>query len=163
MPMPSPEMTGHVMPGHMRPMFRTSERAPMLTGAASPDTPRSLQTLFWCTLMILCCVLGGQAATADECEPTWASLTGQEIGVSGGIRAMAVFDDGSGPALYAGGVFTTAGGVEVNRVARWNGSTWSALEGPSGIGVNGTVRALAVYDDGSGPALYAGGYFSTAG
>ncbi|TVQ64130.1 MAG: hypothetical protein EA378_00145, partial [Phycisphaerales bacterium] len=118
-------------------------------------------------LMLVACVLmllaGAETRGHTGCEPGWASLTGQEIGVSGAIRAMAVFNDESGPALYAGGSFTTAGGVEVNRVARWNGSAWSALEGPSGIGVNGTVRALAVFDDGSGPALYAGGYFSTAG
>jgi len=43
------------------------------------------------------------------------------------VRALAVFDDGSGPALYAGGDFTTAGGVAANRIAKWNGSSWSQL------------------------------------
>jgi hypothetical protein len=75
------------------------------------------------------------------------------------VRALAVFDDGSGPALYAGGFFTTAGGVAANRVARWDGSSWSAL----GSGMNESVWALTIYDDGSGPALYAGGRFMTAG
>ena len=70
-----------------------------------------------------------------------------------------VFDDGSGPALYAGGVFTTAGGVTVNRIAQWDGTRWSAL----GSGMNGSVSALTVYDDGTGPVLYAGGRFTTAG
>jgi hypothetical protein len=34
-----------------------------------------------------------------------------------------VFDDGSGggPALYAGGVFTTAGGMPANNIAKWQG------------------------------------------
>lgn len=82
-------------------------------------------------------------------------------GVSGSIpnvRALAVFDDGTGggPAIYAGGFFETAGGVTVNNIAKWDGSSWSAV----GSGFNGTVRALAVFDDGSGPALYAGGMFS---
>ncbi len=81
-------------------------------------------------------------------------------------HALVVHDDGSGagPALYAGGNFPTAGGVLVNGIARWNGSTWSAL----GSGVSGgsaVVRALAVYDDGAGggPALFVGGDFEVAG
>jgi len=83
---------------------------------------------------------------------------------SSAVQALATFDDGSGggPALYAGGSFTTAGGVAANRIAKWNGSSWSAL----GSGMNNnSVRALATFDDGSGggPALYAGGVFTTAG
>jgi hypothetical protein len=70
-----------------------------------------------------------------------------------------VFDDGSGPALYAGGEFTTAGDVTASNIARWDGSTWSEL----GSGTNGSVHVLSVFDDGSGPALYAGGEFTTAG
>ena len=61
----------------------------------------------------------------------------------------------SGTNLYAGGYFTTAGGVPANNIAKWDGSAWSAL----GSGMNGTVYALAV----SGTDLYAGGHFTTAG
>ena len=94
----------------------------------------------------------------------WSALSGPSgTGVDSSVIALAVFDDGTGPALYAGGWFSTAGGVTVNRVARWDGSAWSALSGPSGTGVDGSVSALAVFDDGCGPALYAGGYFDTAG
>ena len=75
------------------------------------------------------------------------------------VRALTVFDDGGGPALYAGGDFTTAGGVAANRIAKWDGSSWTAL----GSGMNNDVHALAVFDDGGGPALYAGGAFTTAG
>jgi len=74
------------------------------------------------------------------------------------VTALAVYDDGSGPALYAGGEFSTAGGVAAMRIARWNGSSWSSL----GSGISRAVNALAVYDDGAGPALYAGGYFTAA-
>jgi len=63
--------------------------------------------------------------------------------------------DGMGN-LYAGGFFTTAGGVSANRIAKWNGSNWSAL----GLGVDGLARALTF--DGMGN-LYAGGDFTTAG
>ena len=87
---------------------------------------------------------------------TWADLDGSAV-------AMAVFDDGSGPALYVGGHFPTASGVVVNHVARWDGSAWAPLAGPSGAGMDLGVWALAVFDDGSGPALYAGGNFYTAG
>lgn len=79
------------------------------------------------------------------------------------VRALQVYDDGVGdePALYAGGSFTTAAGVPVNRIARWDGSVWSPLS----TGVQLPVFALAVYDDGAGepPALYAGGGFNSAG
>ena len=39
----------------------------------------------------------------------------------------------SGTNLYAGGYFTTAGGVPANYIAKWDGSAWSAL----GSGMNG--------------------------
>lgn len=58
--------------------------------------------------------------------------------------------------LVAGGVFTSAGGVPCNNVARWNGKTWSAL----GEGVNGQVRALAVLPAGG---LAVAGHFTSAG
>jgi hypothetical protein len=68
------------------------------------------------------------------------------------VIALAV----SGSDLYAGGQFDTAGGAPANNIAKWNGSSWSAL----GAGVSGGgVLALAV----SGSNLYAGGDFYTAG
>ncbi len=98
----------------------------------------------------------------------WSALTGPSgTGTSNWVTSLAVFDDGSGggASLYAGGLFTSAGGVAVDRIAKWDGSEWSALSGPLGTGVTGSVNALAVYDDGSGggDALYAGGTLATAG
>jgi len=103
-------------------------------------------------------------AQSADCEPSWLPTFGQAPGVSDGgvtpgISALAVFDDGDGPALYAAGAFISAGGVTVNRVARWDGALWSAL----GSGMSSEVYALAVFDDGTGEALYAGGAFGTAG
>ncbi len=84
-------------------------------------------------------------------------------GLNDFASALTTFDDGSGsgPALYAAGDFTTAGGMTANRIAKWNGSSWSAL----GTGLNGSATTLATFDDGSGsgPALYAGGGFTAAG
>src|SRR5690606_26791928 len=87
---------------------------------------------------------------------------GQGLG-NGEVNALAGFDDGSGPALFAAGSFTTAGGVTANRIARWNGSDWSPLTVAANNGVNSTVNAMIVWNDGTGPALYATGFFTSAG
>jgi hypothetical protein len=70
------------------------------------------------------------------------------------VSAIAV--NGSG--VYVGGEFTTAGGVPANHIAKWDGSSWSAL----GSGLSGyfnVVSAIAV----SGSEVYAGGFFTSAG
>ena len=90
---------------------------------------------------------------------SWAAL-GNGVGPEpSSVTSLAVYDDGNGPALYAGGGFETAGGVEANNIARWDGMDWSGLNN----GMNSGVFGLAVFDDGGGPALYAGGEFTTAG
>ncbi len=90
----------------------------------------------------------------------WSLGTGVDIP---NVRAFAVFDDGSGPALYAGGSFWIAGSITVRSIARWDGSSWSALSGSFGTGLNHAVYALEVFDDGTGPALHVGGEFTSAG
>jgi hypothetical protein len=106
-----------------------------------------------------------ELASESACQPSWLPTFGQEPGVSfpSGVRALAVFDDGNGPALHVGGDFTRAGGITANSIAKWDGATWSEVGGGVGGFAGNYVSALAVFDDGSGPALYAGGLFSTAG
>src|SRR6185503_7776777 len=96
---------------------------------------------------------------------TWSALGS---GTSGAVQALLAYDDdGAGPNLplvYAGGFFASAGGATVNRIAVWNGSTWSSLAG----GMTGAVvYSLALFDDdGAGPnppAVYAAGSFTSAG
>jgi hypothetical protein len=58
--------------------------------------------------------------------------------------------------LVAGGRFSTAGGVAAHYIARWNGSSWSAL----GSGMDGDVEAIAVYPNGT---LVVAGEFTTVG
>jgi hypothetical protein len=77
-------------------------------------------------------------------------------GTNGIVYALAFDSSGN---LYAGGAFTTAGGTTVNYVAKWDGSSWSAL-GSGTVGTNGIVYALAFDSSGN---LYAGGAFTTAG
>jgi hypothetical protein len=67
------------------------------------------------------------------------------------VRALAA----SGGDLFAGGTFTMADGAPANRIAKWNGGSWT----PLGAGVSYWVEALAV----SGGELYAGGQFTLAG
>jgi hypothetical protein len=90
------------------------------------------------------------AYMAARLQNGWSSLGG---GANNTVLMLAIAPDGT---LYAGGNFTTIGGVSANYVAKWNGTTWSAL----GSGMNSYVNALAVAPDGT---LYAGGNFSTAG
>ena len=67
------------------------------------------------------------------------------------VSALSVYDN----KLITGGRIDTAGGVTVNRIASWDGSTWSAL----GSGMNNIVSALTVYDS----KLTVGGVFTVAG
>ena len=92
---------------------------------------------------------------------TWSPLG---TGISGGISfveisALAVLPNGH---LVAAGVFTHAGGVAVNHIARWDGATWHAMGTGMGDTINNYpwVLALAVLPNGD---LIAGGSFDTAG
>ena len=63
--------------------------------------------------------------------------------------------------LYAGGNFTTAGGVNTNHIARWDGTVWSSLgSGVSACPPYACVSALAVNGM---DHLYVGGNFTVAG
>jgi hypothetical protein len=89
---------------------------------------------------------------------TWSSLgTGSQNGVNDYVNALAVV----GNEVFVGGIFTSAGGVSANRVARFNTqtNTWSTLGTGSQNGVNNTVRALAVV----GNEVFVGGEFTSAG
>jgi len=102
------------------------------------------------------------SGTSTDSVARWNGTSWESIGNGqiGEVLALEVFDDGSGPALYAGGLFHTGAGHVADHVARWDGTSWESL----GSGVDGVVvQALEVFDDGRGPALYAGGSFTTAG
>jgi hypothetical protein len=84
-------------------------------------------------------------------DDNWISLGGIS-GANNVVLASVV--DASGK-LYIGGAFTQVGGTTANHIAKWDGSSWSAL----GSGLNDYVDALAV----SGNNVYVGGGFTTAG
>ncbi len=65
--------------------------------------------------------------------------------------------------ILVGGWFDNAGGVPCRNLARWNGSEWTPIGNGVGSGTQDRVSALASFDDGSGEALFVGGYFSSVG
>jgi trimeric autotransporter adhesin len=110
---------------------------------------------------------GVPAASIARWDGTaWSALTGGGIG--GGtntLSTMAVFDDGQGPALFVGGGFTEAGGMPVDRIAKWTSAGWSAVpNGPLHPSL-ATVSIILAHDDqsGIGQALFIGGGFTEVG
>lgn len=102
---------------------------------------------------------GSRTSDADpfpggsDSEGTWYPLGS---GIDGGqVNAIAV----SGSDVYAGGSFAWAGGVPASDIARWDGSSWSALG--SGVGGAGSpvIYAVAI----SGSNVYVGGWFTMVG
>src|SRR6266851_8127610 len=82
-------------------------------------------------------------------DANWISMNPSIPGADSTVYAAVVDVSGN---LYIGGSFTVVGGVIANSIAKWNGSSWTALDS----GMNSYVSALAV----SGSDLYAGGYFT---
>ncbi|MFH0981626.1 MAG: hypothetical protein V2A79_08820 [Planctomycetota bacterium] len=116
---------------------------------------RSRRMICW---LAVAAVLGAARVGAANRNPQWWPGNGLP-GVDGGIEAVAAWDpDGAGPEpewIVVGGYFRIAGDVFVNNIAAWDGTRWHSMGG----GINGGVRALAIY---AGEVI-AGGYFTTAG
>ena len=111
--------------------------------------------------------IASASAQTQNCTPGWVPTFGEDPGTNGTVYAATSFDDGSGKALYIGGGFTRAGGVDVKCIAKFDGNyctpLGSGLRWPEEHEGGQSVSSLAVFDDGSGPALIAGGAFTTAG
>jgi hypothetical protein len=94
---------------------------------------------------------GGIQFVARWNGTTWVPLgTNAQNGASNSVYAMTSYNGN----LVIGGYFTQVGGnISANRVASWNGATWSAV----GNGVSGGVESLTVL----GTDLIAAGVFTT--
>jgi len=142
------DATGKELPARMEVTEATTDPA-FRTPNSALETPNSA--------LSLAILVDDTAATYPvRIDPTfsdanWISMGGPP-GADNYVQAAVV--DGSGN-LYIGGNFTVVGDVVANRIAKWDGSSWSAL----GAGMNNEVHALTV----SGSDLYAGGSFMTAG
>ncbi|MCC6660015.1 MAG: hypothetical protein IT437_03925 [Phycisphaerales bacterium] len=86
---------------------------------------------------------------------------GKSFSVPGGGTNGAIFALGEWQGdLYAGGIFTTIGGVSAGNIARWNGAAWSSLgQGLSVATIQPAVHVIGTYAGN----LVAGGDFSKAG
>lgn len=103
---------------------------------------------------------GGQSVSnlAKWDGKLWANVGGGVKGPDGVVIALETWDDGSGECIYVGGRFDKAGGQSgFNHIARWDGQAWDSMNG--GFVSGGTVNDLFIFDNGNGPALYAGGEF----
>jgi trimeric autotransporter adhesin len=90
----------------------------------------------------------------------WQGLgSGIGSGFSPNAFSMKVFDDGSGEALYVGGRFNEIGGVPGTAlIGRWNGSTWTKVGAGVFAGTFSDIEAMEIFNDGSGNALFCGGW-----
>jgi hypothetical protein len=103
--------------------------------------------------------INGVAGTAQIARfngTTWSSVGGglTSTTVTAGLEAMTIFDDGRAPALYVAGTAVFGTGLPTCNVAKWNGTSWTALGGQIGTG---RLTCISSFDDGSGPKLYIGG------
>ncbi|MFO0829215.1 MAG: hypothetical protein U0572_13840 [Phycisphaerales bacterium] len=103
---------------------------------------------------------GGNPNTARIAR--WNGANWESVG--GGLQAQFSNVLGSfGGKLYVGGYFDSAGNVAgTAKIARWNGATWESINAQLSSFLS-AVWALAVYDDGGGPALYIGGNYLNIG
>ena len=90
-------------------------------------------------------------ARLDRASGMWHPLG---TGVNGIVNALALMPNGD---LIAAGKFTEADGVPLQSIARWNGTTWSALPGG---GISDGILAILALPDGG---IIAGGKFEYAG
>jgi hypothetical protein len=98
-------------------------------------------------------VAANNIAVFDPATGAWSAL-GSGIDGVGEVYALAALPNGD---LVAGGQFGSAGGLAVNNIARWNGSSWSSLGSGIGMAYTEWVWALAVLPNGD---LVAGGQFA---
>ncbi|MBK8167965.1 MAG: hypothetical protein IPK64_18630 [bacterium] len=104
-----------------------------------------------CALPLL--VLLVACGSDDPAQPNQVAAQWQSLGqgMNDIVRSLVVFDG----ALIAGGRFTASGAVNLEHIARWDGTSWN----PVGDGLGFDVYALATYND----MLIAAGYDGEGG
>jgi hypothetical protein len=94
-------------------------------------------------ITLMCCVIIENKVHAQVYG--WSPMGS---GVNGNVYAITMYNN----RIIVAGSFNNAGGVSVNNIAQWDGSSWASL----GFGFDGAVYALAVWNG----ELYAGGHFT---
>lgn len=95
---------------------------------------------------------------------TWSALGDGSSATTNGLAAPSLALAVDGTDLYVGGAFQEAyasdgSSIATNRVARWDGSTWSALGDPSSTSTNGLSDLPFHLAIGPGGDVYAAGQF----
>ncbi|MBL9079957.1 MAG: hypothetical protein JNL08_20855 [Planctomycetes bacterium] len=73
-------------------------------------------------------------------SPLGTGFSGSPPNLTNAVYELALLPNGD---VVAGGLFLLAGGARANRIARWNGSTWTSF----GAGCSDVVTMLTVYGD----------------
>ena len=149
----------------------TANRLASWDGAEWQPVPSGLNSTVWALASYRESVIVGGEFTAaggapgdriaswdgNQWQPLSAGLWGNPTDLNGsdrvGVLDLVVHDD----ALLATGVFSMAGDVVVNRVARWDGARWGSVG--KGNGLSDRALALAAHDG----SLVCGGFFRGAG
>lgn len=98
--------------------------------------------------------VGGDFTSPGTGVLKYNATTGHWVGlgtITGVVYAMAFMPDGS---LVVGGTITAAGGITVNKIARWNGVTWQDMN-PSADGRINTYNVYSINIPSSG-GIYIG-------
>ncbi|MCU0864247.1 MAG: hypothetical protein MUC36_10670 [Planctomycetes bacterium] len=91
------------------------------------------------------------SAIARRVGGVWSPLgSGVNATFGGQVYTIAAVPGGG---AIVGGAFSSAGGIAVNNIARWNGTAWS----PLGPGLSGVIHAVVVMPNGD---VVAGGNFT---
>ena len=104
---------------------------------------------------------GNNVAALTPDGGAWASLG---AGLNGEVRALALQGQATpslaDDTLYAGGLFTDAGGADGDGIAAWNGSAWTTLS-PGLVDGGSALAVWALAIDDTRGLVYAGGRFTT--
>jgi hypothetical protein len=119
---------------------------------------QSKRTLNICIISLI--ALSAVTVKADgPGNDSWVRLNlGEFPGTNGMVRSVVRYRG----MIYAGGSFTQAGNLNVNSIARWDGTAWSAL----GRGLHDTIHTPSTVTDlaiDSSGNLFAAGDFDSAG
>jgi hypothetical protein len=105
-------------------------------------------------------IIGGNFTVAGNLNPSNRIVSYSSSGIysnlgtgidNNSVLALGIYQN----QLYAGGTFTSIGGVPVNNLARWTGSNWNTVNS----GTNGPVKSFAI----QGSNLIIGGSFTNIG
>jgi hypothetical protein len=85
---------------------------------------------------------------------SWSNV-GEGLSISSTDRIDSIAIDSENN-IYVGGTFSTIGEISIDKIAKWNGTSWSGL----GSGLNVSCSAICIDENDN---IYAGGGFTTAG